>query len=185
IDGKPFVAVWNSPTGGCTKNFSVEINLKDNGILENENQTWDGKYVTVFYNAQLGQYPYFTDSQGTGSYNGGMPQLVDLDAHLEKSKRDIIDKIPDPQYNGLAVIDWEGWRPVWHRNWDSKKLYQTKSIEIARSQYPDWPLDKLVELAKSQFEDSSRRLMEATIRLGRTLRPHGKWGFYGFPDCYG
>lgn len=75
IEDRPFVAIWNAPTGGCYVNYSININLRDFDILENPKQTWDGKYVTVFYNAQLGLYPYFTNEQGTNSYNGGMPQV--------------------------------------------------------------------------------------------------------------
>ena len=75
IEDRPFVAIWNAPTGGCNVNYSININLKNFDILENPEQTWNGKYVTVFYNAQLGLYPYFTNEEGTNSYNGGMPQV--------------------------------------------------------------------------------------------------------------
>ena len=75
VEDRPFVAIWNAPTGGCSVNYSININLRDFDILENPMQTWDGKYVTVFYNAQLGLYPYFTNPEGTRSYNGGMPQV--------------------------------------------------------------------------------------------------------------
>lgn len=75
IEDRPFVAIWNAPTGGCSVNYSININLRDFDILENPKQTWNGKYVTVFYNAQLGLYPYFTNAEGTNSYNGGMPQV--------------------------------------------------------------------------------------------------------------
>ena len=77
LKDRPFVAIWNAPTGGCSVNYSININLRDFDILENPKQTWDGKYVTVFYNAQLGLYPYFTDPEGTNSYNGGMPQVCE------------------------------------------------------------------------------------------------------------
>lgn len=75
VEDRPFVAIWNAPTGGCSVNYSININLREFDILENPKQTWDGKYVTVFYNAQLGLYPYFTNAEGTNSYNGGMPQV--------------------------------------------------------------------------------------------------------------
>ncbi|XP_031563585.1 hyaluronidase-1-like [Actinia tenebrosa] len=185
IDGKPFMALWNAPTGGCSKNFSIPIELGDFKILSNPQQTWNGKYVVVFYNAQLGYYPYFTNAEGTNNHNGGMPQLVDLNIHIRKSTKDIIKRIPDPHFNGLAVIDWEGWRPIWSRNWGSKKIYQTRSIEILRSQHPDWSMEQLVEQAQYQFENHAQRMMHETLKLGKFLRPKAKWGFYGFPDCYG
>lgn len=72
---KPFIAVWNSPTGGCNANFSVPIELKRWDILADPLQRWDSHYVTVFYGSQLGLYPYFTTDDGRESYNGGLPQV--------------------------------------------------------------------------------------------------------------
>ena len=74
-DKKPLVAIWNAPTGGCNVNFSIHIDLKSFDIQPNPKQQWNGKAITVFYNAQLGLYPYFTDELGTNNYNGGMPQV--------------------------------------------------------------------------------------------------------------
>lgn len=185
IEDRPFVAIWNAPTGGCSVNYSININLRDFDILENPKQTWNGKYVTVFYNAQLGLYPYFTNAEGTNSYNGGMPQLVDLAAHLNKMKKDIIKKIPDPHFSGLAIIDWEGWRPTWERNFDSKRIYQSRSVDIVQEKHPEWSMEEQIEEAKKEFERSARIFMESSITLARRLRPKGVWGFYGFPDCFG
>lgn len=185
VRDRPFVAIWNAPTGGCSVNYSIDINLRDFGILENPKQTWDGKYVTVFYNAQLGLYPYFTDPEGTNSYNGGMPQLIDIAAHLNKMTKDIVKKIPDPEYSGLAVIDWEGWRPTWDRNFDSKRIYQSRSVDIVQEKYPEWSMEEQIQEAKKEFERSARIFMESSIKLARDLRPKGLWGFYGFPDCFG
>jgi hyaluronoglucosaminidase len=46
-------------------------------------------------------------------------------------------------------------------------------------------MEQLVEQAQSQFEDTARIMMHETLKLGKFLRPKAKWGFYGFPDCYG
>ena len=73
--GKPFVVVWNSPTGGCHNNFSVNIELEKYGILTNGNQSWNGEVVTVFYNAQLGLYPYYRYEDEKLKYNNGLPQV--------------------------------------------------------------------------------------------------------------
>ena len=73
--GKPFVVLWNSPTGGCHVNFSVNIELQKYGILTNSNQTWDGEVVTVFYNGQLGLYPFYRDDDKKRKYNVGLPQV--------------------------------------------------------------------------------------------------------------
>ena len=72
---RPFIAVWNSPTGGCSANFSVPIDLKRWDILADPLQHWDSHYVTVFYGAQLGLYPYFLSDDGVAAYNQGLPQV--------------------------------------------------------------------------------------------------------------
>ena len=112
-------------------------------------------------------------------------QLVNIRDHLEQAKRDIMTRIPDPDYNGLVVIDWEPWRPLWERNWMAKKIYKIKSIELVRQRHADWPMTDLVLEAKDEFETAARAMFEQTIRLGKRLRPKALWGFYGFPDCFG
>ena len=112
-------------------------------------------------------------------------QLINLAAHLKKMKKDVIRKIPDPDYSGLAIIDWEGWRPTWDRNFDSKRIYQSRSIELVQEKHPEWSMEEVIMEAKQEFERSARGLMESSIKLARQLRPKGLWGFYGFPDCFG
>lgn len=73
--GKPFVVLWNAPTEGCHINFSVNIELEKYGILTNSNQTWDGEVVTVFYNGQLGLYPFYRHDDEKMKYNAGLPQV--------------------------------------------------------------------------------------------------------------
>lgn len=112
-------------------------------------------------------------------------QLINLPAHLTKMKKDILKKIPDPDFSGLAIIDWEGWRPTWERNFDSKRIYQSRSVDIVQEKHPEWSMEELIEEAKHDFERSARVFMESSIKLARRLRPKGLWGFYGFPDCFG
>ena len=44
----------------------------------------------------------------------------------------VAEMVPNAKYDGLAIIDWERWDPVWERNWDSRKVYQTESIGKVR-----------------------------------------------------
>ncbi|EMP33866.1 Hyaluronidase-1 [Chelonia mydas] len=64
------------------------------------------------------------------------------------------------------------------------ELYKEKSQELVREQHPDWPPDRVAEEAEEEFEQSARAFMEQTLALGKSLRPGGFWGFYGFPSCY-
>lgn len=179
---RPFVTVWNIPTERCAEKYNVTLNLEIFDVLANDQQSFIGQDITLFYSKELGLLPYYT-SEGV-PVNGGLPQNASLQAHLHQATRDIEVTLPSPAYGGLAVIDWEKWRPLWIRNWASMDIYQQKSEELVRQQHPQWPPKLVKETAKQQFEQSARNFMEQTLRLGETLRPNGYWGFYGFPDCY-
>ena len=83
-------------------------------------------------------------------------QLTDFEAHFAKTARDINEVIPDKNFTGYGVIDWEKWRPVYDRNWDAKRRYQEGSVELVREQHPEWSEAKLKAEAKLQFEKSAR-----------------------------
>ncbi|NXW57842.1 HYAL1 protein, partial [Eurystomus gularis] len=179
---RPFVTVWNIPTEHCAKKYNVTLNLEVFDVVANEQQSFIGQDITLFYSKALGFLPYYT-AEGV-PVNGGLPQNSSLKAHLQQAAQDIKVTLPNPAYSGLAVIDWEKWRPLWIRNWASMDIYQKKSEELVWQQHPQWPPELVKETAKQQFEQSSRKFMEQTLQLGETLRPHGYWGFYGFPNCY-
>ena len=102
-------------------------------------------------------------------------QLINITKHLSKSSRDIASKIPDPDFKGVAVIDWEGWRPLW----------ETNSFELVKKENVLFKKREIKNEAKRRFENAARHLMEETITLAKQLRPKALWGFYGFPGCHG
>ncbi|NWH67314.1 HYAL1 protein, partial [Geococcyx californianus] len=179
---RPFVTIWNIPTERCATKYNVTLNLEVFDVLTNDHQSFIGQDMTIFYSNKLGLLPYYT-SKGV-PVNGGLPQNASLEAHLLRATQDIEVMLPSPTYDGLAVIDWEKWRPLWVRNWDSMHIYQQKSEDLVWQQHPQWSPKKVKEAAKQEFEKSAHEFMEKTLRLGETLRPSGYWGFYGFPDCY-
>lgn len=92
--------------------------------------------------------------------------------------------LPHREFEGLAVVDWESWRPVWERNWDSKEVYWEASRALVKSRHPDWSPSQINAEARVRFEEAGRKFMEETLKLGQTERPNGLWGYYGFPSCY-
>ncbi|NXM28232.1 HYAL1 protein, partial [Oxyruncus cristatus] len=179
---RPFVTVWNIPTERCAEKYNVSLNLEVFDVLANDKESFMGQYITLFYRDKLGLLPYYT-AEGV-PVNGGLPQDANLEAHLQKATQDIKRFLPSPAYSGLAVIDWEDWRPVWDRNWLRMEIYQEKSKEQVKQQHPQWPPKEVEEVAKQQFEEGARNFMNKTLWLGESLRPNAYWGFYGFPDCY-
>lgn len=178
----PFLTVWNAPTASCLSQYGVDLDLGTFSIIQNQNQTFMGENITIFYAEKLGLYPRY--SSQTEAVNGGVPQNASLDEHLRVASEDIRTFIPDRDFQGLAVVDWESWRPVWERNWDSKQVYWEASRALVRSKHPDWSPAQVNAAAQLEFEEAGRKFMEETLKLGREERPNGLWGYYGFPNCY-
>ncbi|XP_038552796.1 hyaluronidase-1 [Micropterus salmoides] len=178
----PFLTVWNAPTASCLSQYGVDLDLGMFNIVHNQNQTFMGENITIFYSEKLGLYPRYS-SQGE-AVNGGVPQNASLEEHLRVATKDIRTCIPDKYFQGLAVVDWESWRPVWIRNWESKKVYWEGSRALVRSRHPDWSPAQVEAAARAEFETAGRSFMEGTLKLGQKERPEGLWGYYGFPNCY-
>nr|XP_009671387.1 PREDICTED: hyaluronidase-3 isoform X2 [Struthio camelus australis] len=179
--GQPFAVVWNVPTGRCWHRFGVDLPLGNYGIVENLGGQFAGQNITIFYKNQFGLYPYLS-RQGIPR-NGGIPQRVPLRTHLGRVAGDIHLRL-QPAFRGLAVVDWEEWRPLWARNWGAKRIYQVASERWVWDRHPHLPAPWRLRLAQEEFEQAAQALMEQTLLLGKTLRPEGLWGFYRFPDCF-
>ncbi|XP_035696691.1 hyaluronidase-1-like [Branchiostoma floridae] len=183
LPDRPFNIVWNVPSKVCMKKFGIEINLDGYEIVYTPGHEWNGTYMTIFYARDLGLYPSIHEHTWEET-NGGLPQKADLQAHLARATDDISRLIPDADYRGVGVIDWEFWRPLWRRNWGSKKIYCTKSEELVRQKLPYASTAEVTSKAKDEFEGAARMWMGETLNLVKTFRAGGLWGFYLFPDCY-
>ncbi|XP_005402510.1 PREDICTED: hyaluronidase-4 [Chinchilla lanigera] len=179
---KPFIAAWNTPTDQCLMKYKLRLNLEMFQVTGSTLTKARGQNVTIFYPRRLGYYPWYT-SQGV-PVNGGLPQNISLKAHLKKAAQDIKYYIPAEDFSGLAVIDWEYWRPQWDRNWNAKDVYRQKSKEFISHMQQDVNASDIECLAKSTFEESAKAFMMETIKLGIRRRPKGLWGYYLYPDCH-
>ncbi|CDQ78842.1 unnamed protein product [Oncorhynchus mykiss] len=177
----PFLTVWNAPTAQCKSRYGVDLDLGVFNIVSNQNQSFMGDNITIFYNTKLGLYPRYNQGEAV---NGGVPQNSSLLEHLRATSEDLRTYMPDRDFQGLAVVDWESWRPLWERNWEGMKVYWEGSRALVRSKHPDWSPAQVEVVARKEFEDAARAFMEGTLRLGEQERPKGMWGFYGFPSCY-
>lgn len=50
------------------------------------------------------------------------------------------------------MIDWEEWRPLWDRNWGTKKIYQTLSVAHVMHTDSSLTVQQATEKAKQQFQ---------------------------------
>lgn len=85
-----------------------------------------------------------------------LSQLGNLTAHLDWVKTDLDWYIPNATYDGLAVIDWESWRPLFVRNWGEKSIYRVASEKLVQKLHPTWSRKLVVQEAQRQFEKAAR-----------------------------
>ncbi|XP_039547064.1 hyaluronidase-2 isoform X1 [Pimephales promelas] len=180
--GKPLLLAWNAPTEDCRPRHDVKFQLDQFQIVASPNEGFTKQNLTIFYHNRLGKYPYY-EADGT-PISGGLPQNASLTEHLERMSEGLNKYIKDPTAKGLAVIDWEEWRPLWKRNWGTKDIYRESSKQLVTKKNPTWSPDQVAKVAQQEFELSASKFMLETLRLAKSLRPQQLWGFYLFPDCY-
>ncbi|XP_070368845.1 hyaluronidase PH-20-like isoform X4 [Equus asinus] len=178
----PFLWAWNAPTDVCAEKFNVSLDLSLFSLVGSPRVNVTGQNITLFYSDRLGYYPYIEAKTGK-LVNGGLPQSASLPGHLEKAKADISYYIPT-DHVGLAVIDWEEWRPTWVRNWQAKDIYRQQSILLVQEENVQLNLTEATNMAKTMFEKAGKSFMLETLKLGKSLKPNHLWGFYLFPECY-
>lgn len=179
---KPLLLAWNAPTEDCGPRHDIRFQLDQFQIVASPNEGFVRQNLTIFYKGRLGLYPYFEPNETP--VNGGLPQMASLTHHLEKMQVGLQKYIQEPMAKGLAVIDWEEWRPLWTRNWETKDVYRRHSRELVHQKNPTWPPEQVSKVAQQEFEMSAKKFMLETLKHAKNLRPNQLWGFYLFPDCY-
>uniref|UniRef100_A0A1I7SFW7 Hyaluronidase n=1 Tax=Bursaphelenchus xylophilus TaxID=6326 RepID=A0A1I7SFW7_BURXY len=110
-------------------------------------------------------------------------QAANLSAHLEKAAKDLESAIPDPNFDGYGVIDYEAWRPLYDLNWSSRRIYQRYSRTLLERDHAKMNPHELEHLARETFDTAAREFMVETLKLAKKMRPKGKWGFWEYPLC--
>ncbi|MGI9013449.1 MAG: hypothetical protein ACR2GY_04275 [Phycisphaerales bacterium] len=145
--------------------FAEQVDLSDAPLIRDR--------VIVFYEHEFGRYPRFNGSEWI---NNGLPQLADLEEHIVDIVADVNELIPDPTWDGFAVIDYESWDLVWER---TPNKYRFHSKQLVRDRFPNLPEDEVERLAIEEYEAAARRFMELTIRACQSMRPSARWGYWG------
>ncbi len=180
--GDPFLFMWNAPTELCQIRYGIPLDLSYFQFVSSTLKSAINQTITIFYTDRFGIFPHVDERTGK-MYDEGLPQLVDLEEHTELAEKDIERYIPVNQ-PGLAVLDFEEWRPLWIRNWGSKNIYRQISMDIIKKNNKSLSNNEARDLAKIAFERAARRYFVQSIRIGKSMRPNRLWGYYLFPECY-
>eukprot|EP01050_Picozoa_sp_SAG11_P027248 SAG11_NODE_6826_length_1239_cov_1.293860_1_plen_293_part_10 len=200
IDSGPrtwFKAVWNCPYLG---NDVVD----KFGITANPSGGFNGSVMVLFYGPQT--WPSLAATQNpamppcwsgkkpctwnqsliwqnmTVKTNGGVPQAGDIELHKAAVAALVEEMIPDPDWSGYGIFDWEEWRALYSENDDSLSYHNYYSTLLVRQQHPDWINEtKISEEAERQYNAGSQLFFTETLRTAKKLRPKGKFGFYEYP----
>lgn len=179
----PYSAVWNTPTSRC---FGSSLELSRFGIVQNKDDAINGGNITLF--TDIGQFPQLDMSDPSDAskwINGGIPQLGNLTLHLEMVNKTITSTIPDPKFSGLAVLNFTAWKPLFQHNFNELHPYQVQSMAYVHRKHPDLNETEQREMAQKEFNKASRSFFKETLDLAHELRPGGRWGYIGYPYCYG
>uniref|UniRef100_A0A8C6S9H9 Hyaluronidase n=1 Tax=Neogobius melanostomus TaxID=47308 RepID=A0A8C6S9H9_9GOBI len=181
FEEQPFIVTWNIPDLVCKRHNILLDTSPFRGVATPAKVP--GQFLSLFYTDRLGLYPHVDVNKGQ-QHNGGIPQSGDLKASMKKAQADISYYIPSKKTKGLAVIDWESWRPVWERNWGTKRIYQTLSLAHVLKTNRYLTQRQATEKAKHQFQVAAKSWMSGMLAMGKAMRPNYLWGFYLFPNCY-
>lgn len=199
----------DTTTAADFKRFSIAVNSEDiNPGIPNlppqppSNNTGHAADKIVLFYENFGLYPaigaHAGNFSGTSLYmcdpqqvvkgqphwcNGGVPQRTNLTAHAAKIRSDIETAIPDPDWDGLAFIDYESWQPIWDWNANCCPQYQQASIALVKAEHPTWSVAKVQAQAQEEMEAAGLAFLKQTITVARAARPKAKWGIDGYVSC--
>ena len=128
------------------------------------NEGNNGNVTNVYGNK--GNMPKFYNGE---PQNGGIPQNGSLEVHLARYRVSLNALIPEVDFQGVCMLDFEHWRADWNSSdWNERE----RAVAFAGGD---------VALARVQYEEATKRFMLATINETRALRPGCLVGWYGYP----
>lgn len=183
-----FYIYWNVPTFMCHKYGIYFSEIKKFNIRQNTNDTFRGDVMGILYDP--GKFPALLPLEKTSKKdkyrkrNGGVPQMGNFDKHKEAFIEDLNENFPERNFDGIGVIDFEHWKPIFRQNWGNQRIYKEVSIDLVKQIHPLWSRPTAESEAIKKFEKYGRYFMEETLKLAKKLRFRGDWGYYGYPYCY-
>jgi hyaluronoglucosaminidase len=183
-----FEVLWGASSGtpqdgeswATWRDWQALVDLGTTGIQRD--------HAVFLYQGDFGAYP-----------NAGLQQVVMDPAWMTRHRAAILacvnTNIPNPNYSGLAIIDYEAWGFSWNFTtnvsnhsggpFDSDTDFKDDWRDYIR-QYRPWAVAGLADaqaeaVFASTYNEAARTFILNTIQYAKSLRPQAKWGFYAFP----
>ena len=215
----PFEVLWNSPFQACHSCTDPAAQLSPAtaakySITANEKMAFVGSQIALLYSL-TSSFPTLRGDYGGGIpcwaadaaadnctftpftnisvvRNGGVPQVADVEAAASACAKALAAAVPDTNFSGLLILDFEGWRPVAADNdvvlrtegagaGFTLSLYTQYSRQLVQQQHPGWDAGRVTDTARQQFDAAAQAMFTAAVEACKLTRPHARVGYYGFP----
>jgi hypothetical protein len=136
--------------------------------------------AVVFYEHLFGHFPA-SGPQVIEQHPGGWSAY--MAGHLAKVGMDVAVQIPDQDWTGLAIIDYESWMPYWIGHPEVVRQSWRNFITTQRPQLVHGLTGEPREqVFRQTYLQASRAFWQATLDECKRLRPRATWGFYHLPQ---
>ncbi len=134
--------------------------------------------IIIIYEHWFPESPFYWRDQVLG---GGIPQLADLEAH-KASIGKVLDKhIPDRNFDGWVVLDYEELVPDWE---SAAEEARHDSLALVVERHGRMSKRETERIAEEEYEAAAGEFLLTTLRMCQDLRPKAKIGFFGLMSVY-
>ena len=109
------------------------------------------------------------------------PSTTTTATHFHSPIGIVLGRLPDPNWAGNAIIDFEAYTPSWQL---LESNYKTFSRNLVRQAHPHWGSAQVDAAASSAFEEKCNELFVGALQTARAARPKAYFGFYDIPRSY-
>jgi hypothetical protein len=154
----------------------------------------DGTNGSAFGDSLWQKYHIFPHSTNYMAHSIGMfPKLcqtANTSGNLAAIQANMPRNVGNPEFDGLAQIDYEGWNPWdvedpsvdgWGHGGAGMGL-RNQSIDLVRAKHPSWSDQQLLVEAEKEYLAACTGFITATIKECKRLRPRAKWAFWNYPE---
>jgi hyaluronoglucosaminidase len=181
--GELYSVFWDAVQPDCVydkdcSNTPVDVtkySLKGTNWTQTAANRWDA----ADHSGGPGVFPQLLNN-GTALF-GGVPQAADIPKLMAQLKVEVEAWIPDPDWSGNAVFDFEAYVPAWDL---AEPPYRDYSLALVRKAHPAWNASHAVAVAKREFEGAATKMFVTALETAKSVRPKAYWGFYDMPRAY-